>query len=332
MRCLLTINLGSISDGSEFDAVHSRTASDSSTSKLYTGAITNNDYCEDPYAKQHKKWRSSTVINNDRANSYLPYSHHQRDPNQKAEPIYIEEYIAPTSTTLGVDSMLQDAAIDQPIRKQQTTNSIPDYTDKMMMTALPEITKRRRQKRRLCGLRYRTVAFIVFLCIAVIVVIWYFVWPRIPNFSLDDVDNVGNIQVITNTTKKSMSTNWMLNFTADNSDNWVPTRFSSIDLSITDDKTQLSFGNGTRGPLVLPPKKKSMVGIPMTIYYASEAPNDTTFQDLYNACGVQVTSNSPFNNQQDSLNVTLHITYHITGIVWPTTRHIPVRGLMCPTT
>lgn len=310
--------------------MHSRTASDSSTSRLYTGAMSNNDYYEDPYAKQYKKWRSSTVINNERTHSYLPYSHHQRDPDPKSEPVFIEEHTAPTSTSLGVGSMLPESTIDQTTRKEQTTNSIPDYTDKM--TELPEITKRRRKKRRICGLRYRTAAFIVFLCIAVIVVIWYFVWPRIPTLALDAVDNVGNIQVSTNTTKKSVSTNWMLNFTADNSENWVPTRFASIDISITDDKTQLSFGNGSRGSFVLPAQKKTIVPIPMAIYYASEEPNDATFQDLYNACGVQVTPNSPFNNQQDGLNVTLHITYHIAGIVWPTTRHVPVVGLMCPTT
>jgi len=198
------------------------------------------------------------------------------------------------------------------------------------MSTLPQM-KKRKQKKRCCGLRYRTIAFISLLSIAIIVVIWYFVWPRIPEMRLDDVDNIGSIQVVTNTTKKSMSTSWLLNMTADNSANWVPTHISSIDVSITDDKTMQTFGNGTSPSMVLAPRTSSIVCIEVDIYYASDSANDTTFQDLYNACGVQVTSNMPFENQQDVLNITLHLTYHIAGIVWPYQRQVPFTGLVCPT-
>lgn len=292
-------------------------------------ALPSNDY-EDPYAKSnYKKWRASTISNNnDRANSYLPYSHHQRDPNQKTEPIYIEEYTAPASTTLGMGSMLQDSMTDQINMRPSQQTKIPDYNDKM--STLPQMRKRK-QKKRCCGLRYRTIVFITLIFIAIIAVIWYFVWPRIPEMTLDDVDNIGSIQVVTNTTEKSMSTSWRLNMTADNSANWVPTHIKSIDVSITDDKTQQSFGNGSTSAIVLPARTKSFVDIPVDIYYASDSANDTTFQDLYNACGVQVTSNMPFENQQDVLNITLHLTYHIAGIVWAYQRQVPFKGLMCPT-
>ncbi|KAI9475918.1 MAG: hypothetical protein EXX96DRAFT_540486 [Benjaminiella poitrasii] len=323
----------SISDGTISDGIHSRTASDSSTSRLYTNASpfsTSNEY-EDPYAKsQYKKWRVST-LNNERANSYLPYSHHARDPNQKTEPIYIEEYTVPASTTLGMGSMLHDGMPPDPfnMRPSQQQNEAGDYTDKMI--DLPDIEKRRRKKKRLCGLRYRTIVMILFLFVVVVIVVWYFVWPRVPSLTLNDVDNIGSIQVITNSTKKSMSTSWLMNMTADNTNNWVPTRIKSIDLAITDDSTKQNFGNGSSGFLVLPARKKSFVTIPMSIYYASDAANDTTFQDLYNACGVQVTSNMPFDNKQDVLNVTLHISIQISGLVWATRKQLPYNGLSCPT-
>ncbi|KAI8636110.1 hypothetical protein BD408DRAFT_448679 [Parasitella parasitica] len=326
-------HLGSISDNSEFDAVHSRTASDSSTSRLYNGAMglpPSNDY-EDPYAKcNYKKWRASITNNHgsDRANSYLPYSHHQRDPHQKTEPIYIEEYAAPASTTLGMGSMLQDSMTDQINMRPSQQAQIPDYNDKM--STLPHM-KKRKQKKRCCGVRYRTIAFIAVIFAAIIAVVWYFVWPRIPEMTLDDVDNVGSIQVVTNTTEKSMSTSWLLNMTADNSANWVPTHINSLDVSITDDKSLQSFGNGSLSSFTLPARAKSAVYIPIEIYYASDTANDTTFQDLYNACGVQVTSNMPFENQQDVLNITLHLTYHIAGIVWASQRQVPYNGLICPT-
>ncbi|KAI8355706.1 hypothetical protein BD560DRAFT_484410 [Blakeslea trispora] len=324
--------LGSNSDNSsDFDIVHSRTASDSSTSRLYPLPTSSHDY-EDPYAKlQQKKWRANNL--SDRANSYLPYSHHQRDPNQKTEPIYIEEYATPQSNSLGVGSMLHDNITDQinmNRRPSQLPNQISEtYADKM--AALPVDTKRRKQ-RRLCGLRYRTLALISVLIIAVIVIVWFFVWPRVPSLFIEDVDNVGTLQVVTNSTKMSFSTQWQLNMTADNTANWVPTHISSLDVSIRDDSTHLAFGNGSASNIVLSPRKKSTIIVPMTINYETMSNNDTTFQDLYNACGVQVTSSMPFENQQDVLNVTLQVTFHIAGIVWSPTQEIPVSGLMCPTT
>ncbi|KAI8975080.1 hypothetical protein BDF20DRAFT_876818 [Mycotypha africana] len=364
-------------NNSEFDAVHSRTASDSSTTKLYTG-IALNDY-DDPYATKspynnNRKFRNSfnspspgSVMNNPtstnnssmnsslntllsshsqhdqlRANSYLPYSHHARDPNQKAEPIYIEEYSAPATTSLGVGSLLHDSMLDPYTQPHHQLNSshgktidskVSNDKDLHDEEALPEhlLKKRRRKQRKCCGLRLLTVGFISVVVTVIIVLVWYFVWPRIPSMTLDDVDNIGSIQVITNSTRKVMSTQWLLNLTADNSVNWVPTRIQALDIFITDDKTNQAFGNGSSGFFILPPKKKSIVTIPMTIFYASDNVNDTTFQDLYNACGVQVTSNTPFENLQDSLNVTLHLTYHISGIAWTYNRDIPYQGLLCPT-
>lgn len=301
---------------------HSRTASDSSTSKLYGGEQA-------------------------RANSYLPYSHHTRDPNQpqNLEPLYIDSRGEGRCTSsLGVNSMLQqdNYMIDQ-LNNKKTTSTIindlnkeekQDYTTAdQMLSAAPLRRRKKKKKGTCCGyIRYRTLAVLIFIFTAIIVVIWYFVWPRVPNLILDDIDNIGTIQVITNTTDKSMSTTWRLNLTADNTNNWVPTRISSIDLFITDDKTQQQFGNGTKGFFILPPRKKSNIEMDMSIYYESSNTNDTTFQDLYNACGVQVTSNIPsLDNQQDVLNVTLHVLFHISGIAWSTTRLMPIQGLVCPT-
>lgn len=281
-----------------------------------------NEFQQDPYASK-KKWKNPTE---DRANSYLPYSHHQRDPNKTCEPIYIEEYSTPASTTLAMGSILQDNITDimpQPQIQQQQQDH---FTDKFV-----NLSAERRKLKTICGLRYRSVLFISLIFIAIVVVIWYFVWPRIPNLALDDVDNVGTIQVLTSSTKKSMSTQWSLNMTADNTANWVPTRINSIDILITDERTQQSFGSGNSGWIILPPKQKSMIPILLDIYYESYNVNDTTFQDLYNACGVQVNSNTPFESRQGVLNVTLSVTYHISGIVWPTTKQMHINSLICPT-
>ncbi|KAI7866924.1 uncharacterized protein EV154DRAFT_532422 [Mucor mucedo] len=316
--------IGSISDNSsDFDAVHSRTASDSSTSRLYSGQV---EFGQDPYANCKKKLK----LNEERANSYLPYSHHERDPRQQqsCEPMYIEEENgAPASTTLGMGSILCDTMMELPasrIKEKQVDTTLSD--DFGLSTQ-----KRRKRRRTVCGMRYRSLVLICLLFITTVVIIWYFVWPRIPNLALDDVDNLGTIQVLTNSTKKSMSTQWVLNMTADNTANWVPTRINAIDIIITDDKTKESFGTGSSGWLVLPPKKKTMIPVFIDIYYETYNVNDTTFQDLYNACGVQVNSNAPFESKQGVLNVTLSVTYHISGIVWPTTKQMHIDSLICPT-
>lgn len=225
-------------------------------------------------------------------------------------------------------SILQDNITDiMPQQQQQQQKQEQDhFTDK-----LANLSSERRKSKRVCGLRYRSILLMSLLAIAIVVVVWYFVWPRIPNLALDDVDNVGTIQVLTSSTQKSMSTQWSLNMTVDNTANWVPTRINTIDVIITDDKTQQAFGSGQTGWLVLSPRKKSMISIILDIYYESYNANDTTFQDLYNACGVQVNSNALSESQQGVLNVTLSVTYHISGIVWPTTKNMHINSLICPT-
>ncbi|KAG1468772.1 hypothetical protein G6F56_003645 [Rhizopus delemar] len=303
------------SDSSEFDVIHSRTASDSSTNKLYHPTT---DY-DDPYT--HIKKPKGVNRETERANSYLPYSHHRRDPNQPpASTMYIEEYIPHASTSLGVGSMLQDSLAEPmaPLPLKETPRMIE------------ELPKKKKGKE-LCGLRYRTIALILFLWIVIIIIIWYFVWPRVPNLSISQVNDDTDIKVVTNSTKKSFSTQWNVSITADNSVNWVPTRFNSINLELFDTKTLVKFGYGSSGFMVLKPKKKSTFSVPVAIFYQTDSLNDTTFQDLYNACGVQISSNVPSENRQDMLNVTLLATYHIAGIVWNPTRNIIVRSLTCPT-
>jgi hypothetical protein len=304
------------------DVAHSRTASDSSTSKLYNSPIEYND----PYYNKKQPNREPN-----RTNSYLPYSHHRRDPSQPpASSMYIEDYTPHTSTTLGVGSMLHDSLAEQIDNTRFTSPATA--AAKQTDTIIQELAQNKKKKRKTfcCGLGYRSIAFIVILFIVVIAIIWYFVWPRVPNLSVSDVDDNMNIQVVTNSSIKYISTQWNMSLTADNSENWVPTRFDSIDFILSDERTSAVFGNGTLGSTVLSPKKKSLIIVPIDVYYETDSINDATFQDLYNACGVQISSNTPYENSQDLLNITIHVTYHIAGIVWTPTANITVRGLGCP--
>ncbi|KAI8879878.1 hypothetical protein K501DRAFT_255991 [Backusella circina FSU 941] len=316
-----TPRLESISDNSDGNVVHSRTASDSSTTKLNT-TIPQRSFYDDPYSNRKPR---ATRVETDRAYSYLPYSHHQRDPNQ-APPttIYIESESAPPSSSLGIGSLLHDdnyASMNEPIRHKE-----PNHHQNSM--ALPE---RKNRRKRICGLSYRMAALLLLVFVIVIIVIWYFVWPRVPSLSLDDIDVNDQLKIPTNTTQKTISTSWLVNISADNSANWVPTRIQYWDVTITDDTTNRLFGQGQTGSFVLPPRKTSIITLPMNIYYETTNENDTTFQDLYNACGIQEKTPVADQTKQGRLNATFHVTHHISGIVWSPTSSIPAIGLDCPT-
>ncbi|KAI8997676.1 hypothetical protein BDB01DRAFT_752809 [Pilobolus umbonatus] len=306
---------------------HSPTPSHGSTNEYSAINSTNQSMSEydDPYATAFYNNRRRVTTKEERANSYLPYSHHARDPDQKTTPIYLEdEYTVPASNTLGVGSILQDN------RNDYINPPVADINNINTTDVLPEISKRKRQ-RQCCGLNYRLLMFISAIIIAVVVVIWYFVWPRIPTLALDDVDNTGKIIVSTNTTKKYMSANWLVNMTTANSENWVPTRISSIHFVFIDKSTDQPFGQGSIGSMVLPAKQFSIITFPVEIKYETDDLNDVTFQDLYNACGIQVASPVPFENQQGLLNVAIQVTYKIHGIAWSTHKLIPAPNLVCPT-
>ncbi|CAO3657082.1 unnamed protein product [Mucor hiemalis] len=232
-------------------------------------------------------------------------------------------------------SMLQDSMTDQINRGggsyQPERIENPNLISDKMVNLQSEMKKKKRQRKRCCGFRYRTVAFAASAFLGLIILVIFFVWPRIPDLKLIDVDNIGSIQVVNNATKKSYSTLWSLNITADNHANWVPTRISSIDFTFVDNETEEHFGNATAGALVLQPKADTSFNVTMPIYYESSRFNDTTFQNLYDACGVQVNSNSPSEYKQDKLNVTLYVTYHIAGIAWPTRKQMKMNDLVCPT-
>ncbi|KAG1445051.1 hypothetical protein G6F56_010052 [Rhizopus delemar] len=310
------------SDSSDFDIAHSRTASDCSTSKLHNSTTDSND----PYS--HYKQPKKKFISKEpyRVNSYLPYSNHYRNPKQPFTSFtYIEDELPRASTTLGIGSLLYDNLPDHPIHPPPI-HSVNDQ--KEMLSELP---KKKKQKHICCGLGYRSIALITFLCLSVIAIIWYFVWPRVPGMSLSSASDDTSILVVTNSTINSITMQWNLTLTADNTENWVPTRFHSIDLVLYDHSTSVVFGNGSSKPFVLAAKKKSQIVIPVQLHYETDTLDDATFQDLYNTCGVQVSSSSPSDNTQDLLNVTIHVAYHMVGISWTPTTSINIQGLSCPT-
>ncbi|ORY91171.1 hypothetical protein BCR43DRAFT_498627 [Syncephalastrum racemosum] len=321
---------------------HSRTASDSSTSRLAPAAGSRFNgyeyYDDDPYAlpprhEPHlgKKTRRKQhhTSEDERANSYLPYSHHRRDPYAAQEPIYLEEdnmpsFTSPNKNSMGgVGSLLQDNIAMDMVDQQPPAVPQKQQLDPSL-DPLPEIKKRKRS-RRLCGLHRRTLVFIVFIFVVIVAVIWYFVWPRYPPLYYLESKAVNSDWKPTYVTST-----WYVNMTADNSENWVPTRIKNFEVELLDANTNQKFGSGSSGSIILPPRQ-SNVNVPFTfdIHYVASDQQDTTLQDL-TLCSAVKTNPTPETPQ--SLNVIFQVTYHIEGFAWTKRSTVRPSGFQCPDT
>ncbi|KAG0169779.1 hypothetical protein DFQ28_002922 [Apophysomyces sp. BC1034] len=333
---------------------HSRTASDSSTSRLATNngvhrnqrdMYTENDYYdEDPYAipprqnhgeKQRKQHKSR---NPPRANSYLPYSHYRQDSHNKAEPIsLLEDEHLPSFASPGrggAGSILQDNIAMDTVDQSSRIRSTP-YNGGQPIQPLPEIKKK---GRRCLGLPGRTAVFIAFAFVLVVIVVWYFVWPRVPSLIYLDAELRSDKNQFTPASNNvsngiyGMEGQWVVNMTANNHDNWVPLRISDLDIQVNDKTTGMRIGYGKSGSLVLPGRQDCPVSFMVDISYFTTVQNDATFVDLFTACGVKNQDPTPQQQQPIALQLEFLVTYHISGIAWTTRASVvPSRGVRCPT-
>ncbi|KAI9266473.1 hypothetical protein BDA99DRAFT_535903 [Phascolomyces articulosus] len=340
----------SVSPGS--DIAHSRSASDSSTRKLTSTPtpIPIRDYYEDdPYArpinsdtKRNSKLGYLERIT-ERANSYLPYSHHQRDPNAPITPIYIED----TPSVIGASDKDRTISIQPELNNNNNNNNqnhhdgaTPSMTARVMggYTTSPltgaegdqiEFSKRK-TRRRWCGLRKRIITFFIFLFCAAIALIWYFVWPRVPQLMFEDVDGPSYYHVNNNDTQQVyFNASWILNMTADNNANWIPTHIRDMAVTVFYRPTNQPFGHGNSGSFQLSPRSFQIVEIPISIYILVDS-NDPTYVAVANACGPR--DNAPsLPTTENSFNIDFLVDISISGIAWSTTKNVSVpQGFACP--
>ncbi|ORZ03390.1 hypothetical protein BCR43DRAFT_483265 [Syncephalastrum racemosum] len=337
--------------GSEWAGLvaHSRSGSDSSTQRLTTTAAR---YEDDPYARQEYPSSSSgggaesaERCTSLRANSYLPYSHHARDPYARVEPIYIEDK-APSllqpALSMQTDVRLEEGLSqsnppilgdhekqDHQVRKEPMASE----EDWLSLFAAKRASPGHgwRAKTRCCGLTRGTVTALgVIAILAVIVVIWAIVWPRVPRMSFAAANNTSPPQW----SKDALSYNatWSVNLTAINDKNIIPTRIDSMALSVVDHDTGVAFGSGSLSNFLLP-TGSTILQFPVSISYTTTNASDPTKNDLYDACGPQVASFSPTlaSEQQDlTLAIDFYVTIRIAGLVWSNTRVAFAPSFDCP--
>ncbi|KAI8138977.1 hypothetical protein BJV82DRAFT_628600 [Fennellomyces sp. T-0311] len=307
----------SLSPGS--DIAHSRSASDSSTQKLTTTAPLY--YEDDPYARYINENKRNSKAEAERTNSYLPYSHHRRDPHAPVAPIYIED----TASVVDKDRTI---SIQPEMMLTNTPPSINEHVARQPANIDELEFNKKRPRRRWCGMRRRFFAAIVILFCALVTLIWFFVWPRVPRFTYIDVESPSYPQH--NITEEPFfNGSWILNMTADNSDNWIPTHIRDMAVTVIYRDTNQAFGYGNSGKMQLRPRAIHLVEIPISIYYKADV-GDPTLNALSSACG-SARNTAPVITPPDTFSIDFLVKVSIDGIAWSTTRNVSVpQGFTCP--
>ncbi|KAG2213139.1 hypothetical protein INT47_011288 [Mucor saturninus] len=331
---------------------HSRSASESSTTRLSTAPNTdiyNNDYYQqDPYAprleqKTKKKKRTQQQHqqqlnnnNNDpvaagkRANSYLPYSNHKRDPYGPTESIHLQEedslpsFNAPNRNTGRgpVGSILQDNIV------MDTIND--DYYDEDMKSEIkpdqiiPPPIKKSWWVR--LGISGKKLVFTVFGLLGITILIWYFVWPRTPTLTFLDAGLKSGGKY----TETSMEAVWTVNFTVNNRDNWIPTNINNFAVQVLDGSTGEVFGSGNSNHLMLTPRTiDQIIPIDININFTRQTDNPTLVNLRY-SCTV-INRDQGISNPKQTLDIEFRIVYYIAGISWhAVSTFSPLSYFQCP--
>ena len=245
-----------------------------------------------------------------RANSYLPYSNHSPDFSHAKNELYLNEEQDASSSPRhphfqnrldllhhdgfsrnagygsGIDlsrsmlsattmSFLFKSAVLSPVRKEQTSLSL-------------EIQRRKKNqsKRRYQQCCCRVLLPIITLIVLAAGLTAFFCWPRTPRLLMDD--SAQSLYAPTDWGQDnliSLRATWLLNVTFDNTQNWLPTHIYWMELYLVDALHQeKQFGMATES-LIIPPRTSTLQQMVFNVSYDAVSLNDPTFQNLYNACG-----------------------------------------------
>ncbi|KAI1320717.1 hypothetical protein EDD11_010251 [Mortierella claussenii] len=161
--------------------------------------------------------------------------------------------------------------------------------------------------RRLCVY----ASFVFVLCLAVTL---YFVVPRSPAFSFESVLPMGDPIVTNNRIQEAFS----LQMRVDSQENYVPVRFTSIEMTVwmKIDQKKIGSNEGLPSSFVIKPKAVQVVSVPMTIDYTSlmiDINADGTLQKLIGACKPVSPNSGAYG---EGINLTFGGKLHVWGLNW----------------
>ncbi|CEP09005.1 hypothetical protein [Parasitella parasitica] len=232
-----------------------------------------------------------------RQNSYLPYSNHAPDFVQSRAELYVED---DDTATIASASHPVDMINGEHVNNNNN-NNISHLHHSQSTSPHISLADKIRYKKKDNTNRVWMIGFGCLGILGILGLIIYFCWPRIPQlaFKSEKAERIGEPADWGPNQQPWLRAAWRLNVTLDNHANFVPTRVKDIELILLDRDTHQPFAWSRTGPLHLAPKKESMATLVFRVDYEPPNVNDTTFKNLYNACGPQMPTEPP------ALNVTM---------------------------
>ncbi|ORZ18719.1 hypothetical protein BCR42DRAFT_449866 [Absidia repens] len=264
------------------------------------------------------------------------HHHHSSTPRKKKRR---HKKSSSRSTSRQIDSSKDTTLADSPVPRTAPTTKTEFFEDDHLPLggqycsyhSNPATTESKRQRK--CVIA-KGLVYIVFLMIILGGIATFFCWPRTPMVVVGSHAERQNAQQGTTwatTLEKRpwMEATWLMNITLDNRDNWIPTRLTRMEMTMVDSLTQNAFATASLDDLALAPK--TLVVLPNIVFharYSARSDSDTTWQDLYRACGPQQKQGA----DRPSLNINMKIVFHFLGIIWTSTVNAspPSGGFLCP--
>ncbi|WRT68339.1 uncharacterized protein IL334_005315 [Kwoniella shivajii] len=187
-----------------------------------------------------------------------------------------------------------------------------------------------RDQRGICGVRWLTrkvLVFIVFAFLAALGVTLFFVIPRVPNFQFyaDEPFTVDNSTVSFNRVPTNFSFTGNLNLYGDGSGSYLPIHFTSLEATVYDETTNKAIAKGDWGNHFMNHKDQQPVVLPVNFAYSAVNTSDTTWNDMYSACGHQWTGTT-----RPDLKLRLILRMSIVGILHHPEISTQISGVECP--
>ncbi|ORZ10575.1 hypothetical protein BCR41DRAFT_372325 [Lobosporangium transversale] len=240
----------------------------------------------------------------------LPNAHSSQQRLKQEEEGKNADVIPKTSSETGTPSGVGQSSLSSKGKKKQCYNSEDsDEEEGQERGAL----RQKDSKRCWCCSR-RTCVYISFVVLICLAVALYFVVPRSPSFSFESVTPLGDPVVTKNQIQESFS----LQMRVDSQVNYVPLRFTSLEMGVwmKIDQTKIGNNEGLPSSFLIRPRIAQVISVPMTLDYRSlkiDTNADGTLQELFTACKpVDLSSGALV----PGINLTIGGKMFIRGLSW----------------
>ncbi|WVQ99938.1 hypothetical protein IAU59_007081 [Kwoniella sp. CBS 9459] len=249
----------------------------------------------------------------------------------------VEDHVAPSAYTDPSKSM----------HSREELISVPVLGPEWKKTELHELSRRgqselqgdkrtrawrewTRDQRGLFGVKWltrRVFVFAMFAFLAALGVTLYFVIPRAPNFEFykDSPFVVNDETVNFNRVPTNFSFAGNLNLFGDASSSYLPVHFTSLQATVYDVITNKAIATGDWGNKYMDHKDQQPVVLPVQFQYSAVNTSDTTWNNMYQACGHKWTGT----NRPD-LKLRLVLRMSIVGLTTHPETSTQISSVACP--